>query len=64
MDSTRARVDADTPACPFRANDTAPLDTPARRAMSAIVGRFTVDPSPSSFRAAIGDAETVSLAER
>jgi hypothetical protein len=30
------------------AYETAPLDTPARRAMSAIVGRFTR--SPSCFR--------------
>src|SRR5664279_2850767 len=34
----RARVSADTPARPFRANDTAPFDTPARAATSEIVG--------------------------
>src|SRR5262245_36502283 len=37
----RCRVASDTPGWPFRAYDTAPLDTPARSAMSAIVGRFT-----------------------
>src|SRR4051812_47202274 len=40
----RCRVASETPGCPFSAYDTAPLDTPARRAMSAIVGRFTRSP--------------------
>src|SRR3954452_21941486 len=40
----RCRVASDTPGCPFSAYDTAPLDTPARRAMSAIVVRFTRSP--------------------
>ena len=34
----RSRVASLTPGRPFSANDTAPLDTPARFAMSAIVG--------------------------
>src|SRR4051812_3728981 len=42
--STRRRVASDTPGCPLRAYDTAPLDTPARAATSAIVGRFTLVP--------------------
>ncbi len=44
MARMRARVDAETPGWPFRAYDTAPLETPARLAMSAIVGRFTGPP--------------------
>src|SRR5687768_9348139 len=40
MATMRCRVASDTPGCPFSAYDTAPLDTPALRAMSAIVGRF------------------------
>ena len=35
--STRARVASDTPGCPLRAYETAPFDTPARSAMSAMV---------------------------
>ncbi len=35
----RSRVSAETPGRSFRANDTAPFDTPAARATSAIVGR-------------------------
>ncbi|GIF36318.1 hypothetical protein Axi01nite_06290 [Actinoplanes xinjiangensis] len=38
------RVASETPGWPLSAYDTAPLDTPARRAMSAIVGRFTQSP--------------------
>ena len=41
MARIRCRVAADTPGCPFSAKDTAALVTPARRAMSAMVGRFT-----------------------
>ena len=41
MARIRSRVAADTPGCPFSAKDTAALVTPARRAMSAMVGRFT-----------------------
>ncbi len=37
----RARVCSLTPGRPFSANETAPLETPARSAMSAIVGRTT-----------------------
>src|SRR4051794_27271268 len=37
----RCRVASDTPGWPFSAYDTAPLETPARRATSAMVGRFT-----------------------
>ncbi|GAA2310217.1 hypothetical protein GCM10010149_70700 [Nonomuraea roseoviolacea subsp. roseoviolacea] len=40
-----ARLASDTPGRSFRAYETATLDTPARRAMSAIVGRFTGHPS-------------------
>jgi hypothetical protein len=36
----RWRVAAETPGCPFSANDTAALVTPARLAISAMVGRF------------------------
>ncbi|BCL16124.1 hypothetical protein GCM10017556_38630 [Micromonospora sagamiensis] len=32
---------SETPGCPLSAYDTAPLETPARRATSAMVGRFT-----------------------
>jgi hypothetical protein len=46
MARTRSRVEAETPDCPLRAKDTAPLDTPALLAMSAIVGRFKSNPSP------------------
>jgi hypothetical protein len=38
----RDRVSADTPGRLFSAYDTAPVDTPARRAMSAIVIRAMV----------------------
>src|SRR5690242_11871725 len=41
MATMRCRVASETPGCPLSAYETAPLDTPARRAMSAIVGRFT-----------------------
>ena len=41
MARIRSRVAADTPGWPLSANDTAALVTPARRAMSAMVGRFT-----------------------
>jgi hypothetical protein len=40
----RCRVAADTPGWPFSANETAAFVTPARRAMSAMVGRFTFLP--------------------
>src|SRR4029450_4808266 len=41
----RCRVASDTPGWPLRAYETAPLETPARWAMSAIVGRcFTRSP--------------------
>ena len=48
------------PAWPLSAYETAPLDTPARRAMSAIVGRFTRAPrrfgaAPRRRRAEQGD---------
>jgi hypothetical protein len=36
------RVSSLTPARPFNANDTAPFDTPAWRATSAMVGRRAV----------------------
>ena len=39
--SIRRRVASETPGWPFSAYETAPLETPARRAISAIVGRFT-----------------------
>nr|BFE68351.1 hypothetical protein GCM10020092_016520 [Actinoplanes digitatis] len=52
MATMRRRVASETPGWPLSAYDTAPLDTPARRAMSAIVGRFTRVPlsakNPSS----------------
>ena len=41
MARMRSRVAAETPGWPLSANDTAALVTPARRAMSAMVGRFT-----------------------
>ena len=45
MATIRCRVASDTPGWPLRAYDTAPLETPARWAMSAIVGRcFTRSP--------------------
>src|SRR5690349_11934111 len=44
IERMRLRVASETPGWPLRAYDTAPLDTPARRAMSAIVGRFTQSP--------------------
>ncbi len=37
----RWRVASETPGWPLSAYDTAPLETPARRATSAMVGRFT-----------------------
>ena len=51
MARMRSRVAADTPGWPFSANDTAALVTPARRAMSAMVGRFTMPPSGTGIRA-------------
>jgi hypothetical protein len=41
MAMIRSRVAADTPGWPLSANDTAALVTPARRATSLMVGRFT-----------------------
>lgn len=41
----RSLVALDTPGWPFSANETAALVTPARCAMSAIVGRFIRFPS-------------------
>ena len=41
----RSRVAAETPGWPFSAKETAALVTPARCAMSVIVGRFTRAPS-------------------
>ena len=40
MARMRSRVAAETPGWPFRAKETAALVTPARRAMSAMVGRL------------------------
>ncbi|GAA2403545.1 hypothetical protein GCM10010420_33500 [Streptomyces glaucosporus] len=56
MASTLARVASDTPGRPLSAKDTALLVTPARRAMSTIVGRFTATPSP---RAAVVDCRLI-----
>ncbi|GHH59429.1 hypothetical protein GCM10018781_02610 [Kitasatospora indigofera] len=39
---------SDTPGRPLRAYDTAPLDTPAARATSLMVGRLTRAPVPPS----------------
>lgn len=41
MARMRALVASDTPGWPFRAYETAPLETPACRAMSAMVGLLT-----------------------
>ena len=45
--SMRSRVASETPGCPFSAYETAPFETPARSAMSAIVARR---PRPSVSR--------------
>ncbi|GAA0366905.1 hypothetical protein GCM10009541_06650 [Micromonospora gifhornensis] len=46
----RCRVASETPGWPLSAYDTAPLETPARRATSAIVGRFTGVRPPEPVR--------------
>src|SRR5204863_408428 len=52
MSRMRLRVLADTPGRPFNAYDTAPIETPARAAISAIVGRFTPGPRAAGWRCA------------
>src|SRR5690349_24085988 len=50
----RARVCSETPGRSFSAYETAPLETPASRAMSAIVGLFTRRPLRQVTEAAGG----------
>nr|WP_264295183.1 hypothetical protein [Microbispora sitophila] len=47
MSRMSLRVSADTPGRPLSAYDTAPIETPALAAISAMVGRFTASPLTS-----------------
>src|SRR5688572_9014567 len=60
MARMRRRVASDTPGWPLSAYDTAPLDTPARRATSAIVGRFT-GAAPIPWSVLVGSVREVAV---